>query len=52
MTMLLQSSPGLEIKDMEDGGSWKLVPHVDGALQVHIGDHFEVLSKGVQKRGT
>ncbi|KAK9678843.1 hypothetical protein RND81_11G236400 [Saponaria officinalis] len=49
LTILLQSSPGLEIKDMEDGGSWKLVPHLDGALQVLIGDHFEVLSNGVYR---
>ncbi|KAL9245614.1 hypothetical protein vseg_019243 [Gypsophila vaccaria] len=49
LTILLQSSPGLEIKDMEDGGSWKLVPHLDGALQVHVGDHFEVLSNGLYR---
>lgn len=49
LTILLQSSQGLEIKDMEDGGSWKLVPDIKGALQVHVGDHFEVLSNGLYK---
>lgn len=49
LTILLQGSPGLEVKDMQDGGAWKLVPHIDGALQIHIGDHFEVLSNGVYK---
>ena len=49
LTILLQSSQGLEIKDMEDGGSWKLVPEFKGALQVHVGDHFEVLSNGRYK---
>lgn len=49
LTILLQSSMGLEIKDMEDGGSWKRVPQIEGALQVHIGDHFEVLSNGSYK---
>lgn len=49
LTILLQNSPGLEIRDMQDGGSWKLIPHVDGTLQVHVGDHFEVLSNGLYK---
>lgn len=49
LTILLQSSLGLDIMDMEDSGSWKQVPHIDGALQVHIGDHFEVLSNGSYK---
>ena len=49
LTILLQTSIGLEIKDMEDGGSWKRVRQIEGALQVHIGDHFEVLSNGLYK---
>lgn len=44
-TILLQSSSGLEILDTDD--SWRVVPVVSGALQVHIGDHLEVLSNGV-----
>ncbi|GAB2294164.1 hypothetical protein Dimus_028384 [Dionaea muscipula] len=48
-TILLQSSQGLEIKDFLDG-EWKVVPHkVDGSLQVHIGDHLEVLSNGIYR---
>ncbi|XP_057541547.1 2-oxoglutarate-dependent dioxygenase 21, chloroplastic-like [Amaranthus tricolor] len=49
LTILHQNTTGLEIKDNNDNGSWKLVPFVDGALQVHIGDHFEVLSNGLYK---
>ncbi|KAL2926426.1 Flavanone 3-dioxygenase 3 [Bienertia sinuspersici] len=50
-TILHQSSPGLEIKvDAQDSHcSWQLVPYIDGALQVLIGDHFEVLSNGFYK---
>lgn len=48
LTILLQSSPGLEIFDTDDG-NWKLVPDLHGALQVQIGDHFEVLSNGLYK---
>ncbi|GAB4859088.1 hypothetical protein Ancab_010554 [Ancistrocladus abbreviatus] len=49
MTILLHSSEGLEIMDKEDG-EWKVVPQqLDGALQVYIGDHFEVLSNGIYK---
>ncbi|GAB2288823.1 hypothetical protein Dimus_023134 [Dionaea muscipula] len=48
-TILLQSSQGLEIKDFLDR-EWKVVPHlVDGSLQVHIGDHLEVLSNGIYR---
>lgn len=49
LTILLQGSPGLEVMDMQDDGAWKLVPYIKGALQVHVGDHFEVLSNGVYK---
>lgn len=48
LTILLQSSPGLEILDPRDG-SWKPVPAIPGALQVHIGDHFQALSNGIFK---
>ncbi|XVF49438.1 hypothetical protein PTKIN_Ptkin04bG0012000 [Pterospermum kingtungense] len=48
ITIVLQSSEGLEILDTEDG-NWKVVPNLRGALQVHIGDHFEVLSNGLYK---
>ncbi|XP_027364356.1 flavanone 3-dioxygenase 3 [Abrus precatorius] len=48
LTILHQNCPGLEIMDLEDG-TWKVVPHVAGALQVHVGDHFEVLSNGLYK---
>ncbi|KAF1899340.1 hypothetical protein Lal_00019468 [Lupinus albus] len=55
LTILHQSSSGLEIMDSEDN-TWKSVPHIPGALQVNIGDHFEVLSNGLYKsvwhRGT
>ncbi|KAJ4846490.1 hypothetical protein Tsubulata_039976 [Turnera subulata] len=48
LTIILQSSPGLEILDKRDG-NWRLVPKLNGALQVHVGDHFEVLSNGIYK---
>lgn len=48
LTILHQSCPGLEIVDLEDG-KWKMVPYIPGALQVHVGDHFEVLSNGLYK---
>lgn len=48
ITTVLQSSQGLEIMDTADG-TWKLVPKIDGALQVHVGDHVEVLSNGLYK---
>ncbi|XWS60148.1 hypothetical protein CRYUN_Cryun07bG0009700 [Craigia yunnanensis] len=48
LTIVLQSSAGLEILDTEDG-NWKVVPELHGALQVHVGDHFEVLSNGLYK---
>ncbi|TKY53542.1 Leucoanthocyanidin dioxygenase [Spatholobus suberectus] len=45
LIILHLSSPGLEIMDLEDA-TWKVAPHIPGALQVHVGDHFEVLSNG------
>ncbi|KAK9913962.1 hypothetical protein M0R45_037761 [Rubus argutus] len=47
-TIVLQSFPGLEILHAEDG-KWNLVPQLESALQVLIGDHFEVLSNGLYK---
>ncbi|CAI9302524.1 unnamed protein product [Lactuca saligna] len=48
ITIVLHSSCGLEIMDATDG-TWRLVPDVHGALQVHVGDHVEVLSNGLYK---
>ncbi|CAI0547934.1 unnamed protein product [Linum tenue] len=48
ITVVLQSTPGLEIFDPRDG-TWKTAPDTRGALQVHIGDHVEVLSNGTYK---
>ena len=46
ITILLQSSPGLEVTHHDDGGAWTPVPVIPGALHVHLGDHLEVLSNG------
>ncbi|KAL3834695.1 hypothetical protein ACJIZ3_009431 [Penstemon smallii] len=48
LTILLQDSPGLQILDSDDK-SWKLVPVIKSALQVHVGDQLEVLSNGRYK---
>ncbi|XP_024969159.1 flavanone 3-dioxygenase 3 [Cynara cardunculus var. scolymus] len=48
ITIVLHSSCGLEIMDTSDA-TWRLVPELHGALQVHIGDHVEVLSNGLYK---
>ncbi|OIW01475.1 hypothetical protein TanjilG_19401 [Lupinus angustifolius] len=48
VTILHQSDHGLEVFDEEDQ-TWKSVPAVPGALQVHIGDQFEALSNGIYK---
>ncbi|MED6153048.1 hypothetical protein PIB30_097835 [Stylosanthes scabra] len=48
LTIVYQNCQGLEIMDSTTS-SWKLVPHVPHALQVHVGDHFEVLSNGLFK---
>ncbi|OEL24313.1 Protein DMR6-LIKE OXYGENASE 2 [Dichanthelium oligosanthes] len=45
LTILLQSSPGLEVMPHDDN-TWTAVPAIPGALHVHIGDHLEVLSNG------
>ncbi|KAF7019373.1 hypothetical protein CFC21_032550 [Triticum aestivum] len=46
ITILLQSSPGLEVTHHDDGGVWTPVPAIPGALHVDLGDHLEVLSNG------
>uniref|UniRef100_A0A0D9ZS48 Fe2OG dioxygenase domain-containing protein n=1 Tax=Oryza glumipatula TaxID=40148 RepID=A0A0D9ZS48_9ORYZ len=48
LTILLQSSPGLEVMHHEDD-AWTSVPAIPGALHVHVGDHLEVLSNGQLK---
>ncbi|XP_047063545.1 2-oxoglutarate-dependent dioxygenase 21, chloroplastic-like [Lolium rigidum] len=45
ITILLQSSPGLEVMHHDDH-AWTPVPAIPGALHVHLGDHLEVLSNG------
>jgi isopenicillin N synthase-like dioxygenase len=45
LTILLQSSPGLEVMPHGDD-TWTAVPLIPGALHVHVGDHLEVLSNG------
>ncbi|PON60011.1 Oxoglutarate/iron-dependent dioxygenase [Parasponia andersonii] len=32
-----------------EDGAWRLAPELRGALQVNVGDHFEVLSNGSYK---
>ncbi|PIA30929.1 hypothetical protein AQUCO_05300035v1 [Aquilegia coerulea] len=51
ITVLLQSCPGLQIKPSPDG-KWIGVPEINGALQIHVGDHFEVLRNGLYMRST
>ncbi|KAK6131829.1 hypothetical protein DH2020_034425 [Rehmannia glutinosa] len=48
LTIVLQDSPGLQILDFEDK-TYKAVPAMQGVLQVHVGDHLEVLSNGKYK---
>ncbi|KAI3508383.1 hypothetical protein L1887_23390 [Cichorium endivia] len=48
ITIVLHSSCGLEIMDASNN-TWQLVPDLHGALQVHVGDHVEVLSNGLYK---
>lgn len=47
-TIVLHSSQGLEILDSRND-TWQMVPDLKGALQVHVGDHVEVLSNGLYK---
>ncbi|KAL3497569.1 hypothetical protein ACH5RR_040301 [Cinchona calisaya] len=49
ITILLQTSPGLEILDSFDG-KWKSAPKLEeGSFQVFVGDLLEVLSNGKYK---
>ncbi|CAI9091962.1 OLC1v1027086C1 [Oldenlandia corymbosa var. corymbosa] len=48
VTIVLQSSSGLQIQDPSDG-KWSDVPNIHGALQVNVGDCVEVLSNGMYK---
>ncbi|KAL8232129.1 hypothetical protein R6Q57_001907 [Mikania cordata] len=48
ITIVLHSSSGLEIMDASSE-TWRSVPGLHGALQVHVGDHVEVLSNGHYK---
>lgn len=48
LTILLQSSPGLEVLPHKFN-SWMAIPAIPGALHVHVGDHLEVLSNGQLK---
>ncbi|OEL23248.1 Thebaine 6-O-demethylase [Dichanthelium oligosanthes] len=45
LTILLTNRPGLEVAD-RSSSSWKKVLHLPHALDVHVGDHLEVLSNG------
>lgn len=48
LTITLQSSIGLQILDTQDN-EWRGVQNLHGSLQVHVGDHLEVLSNGLYK---
>lgn len=48
ITVLLQSSPGLDVMDTADW-TWKSVLNPEGSLQVLVGDYTEVLSNGMHK---
>ncbi|XP_057774899.1 flavanone 3-dioxygenase 3 [Salvia miltiorrhiza] len=48
LTLLLQDSPGLQILD-RGTNTWMLVPVVEGAIQIHVGDQLEVLTNGLYK---
>ncbi|KAI9109320.1 hypothetical protein K1719_019664 [Acacia pycnantha] len=47
VTILLQSYPGLKIKNSDD--IWVKVPFLEGAVFVLLGDQMEVLSNGIYK---
>ncbi|KAJ4847616.1 hypothetical protein Tsubulata_002718 [Turnera subulata] len=47
LTILLQSSPGLQIMDSDK--NWLSVPVIEGALIVQLGDQIEVMSNGRYK---
>lgn len=47
LTILLQSCPGQQATDHD--GNWLLVPAIEGALIVQLGDQVEALSNGQYK---
>lgn len=47
LTILLQSSPGLQIQNQNE--NWVSVPYIEGALIVQLGDQMEVMSNGKYK---
>ncbi|KAG2288009.1 hypothetical protein Bca52824_047613 [Brassica carinata] len=47
LTILLQSSQGLQIKDKNN--NWICVPYIEGALIVQLGDQVEVMSNGIYR---
>ncbi|OAY78378.1 2'-deoxymugineic-acid 2'-dioxygenase, partial [Ananas comosus] len=46
ISIVLQSSDGLQIAAGADGEPWKAIPANFETLHVHVGDHLEVLSNG------
>lgn len=49
LTILLQSSQGLQIMDSNNNNNWVCVPYIEGALIVQLGDQLEVMSNGIYK---
>ncbi|XP_058008171.1 2-oxoglutarate-dependent dioxygenase 21, chloroplastic-like [Hevea brasiliensis] len=47
-TLLVQSSPGLQVMNPSDG-CWNAAPGPKGSLHVLVGDHLQVLSNGKYK---
>ncbi|KAF2282725.1 hypothetical protein GH714_043553 [Hevea brasiliensis] len=48
ITLLVQSSPGLQVMNPSDG-CWNAAPGPKGSLHVLVGDHLQVLSNGKYK---
>ncbi|XP_068305365.1 2-oxoglutarate-dependent dioxygenase 21, chloroplastic-like isoform X3 [Pyrus communis] len=49
ITIILESTSGVEIMDFADNNAWKSVPATDGTLKVLVGNHLELLSNGLYK---
>ncbi|XP_048447539.1 2-oxoglutarate-dependent dioxygenase 21, chloroplastic isoform X3 [Pyrus x bretschneideri] len=49
ITIILESTSGLEIMDFADNNAWKSVPATDATLKVLVGNHLEILSNGLYK---
>ena len=49
ITIILESTSGVEIMDFTDNSAWKSVPATDGTLKVLVGNHLEILSNGLYK---